>query len=231
MGLTATLYGLLGMTRTVSNEDILRALVEIGGGLHREFSEFRETLLQAARTINEQKFEEAKLLTRELEELSKHIINTKREIALIHATSDGAQFVSANFELETIVKQTEDATNNIMTAAETIDALSSEIRDNPDLSADQRNERIAEINTNVTRIFEHCNFQDITGQRINKVVKMLSYVETRIENMISIWGESDIAKMVAEAQEEVTPTGEAALLNGPQLPGNAVSQDDIDKLF
>ena len=27
------------------------------------------------------------------------------------------------------------------------------------------------------------------------------------------------------------PTGDEALLNGPQLPGESISQDEIDKLF
>lgn len=219
------------MSRTITNEDILRSLLQIGTGLHKEFSEFRDTLKVAALTINEKKFEEAKHLARELEDLSKHILNTKREIALISVQTDGGNFQSANFELDAVVKQTEDATNNIMTAAENISALSLALNDIDDPAV--RAAKIEEINNEVVTIYESCNFQDITGQRIRKIVRMLTYIETRIENMIRIWGASEIGQMTAGAAEEerAGASDEADLLNGPQLPGAAVSQNEIDDFF
>ena len=219
------------MSRNITNEDVLRALLQIGTGLHREFSEFHDTLKVAALTINEKKFEEAKHLARELEELSKHILNTKREIALISVQTDGGNFQSANFELDAVVKQTEDATNNIMTAAENIDAKAAELRELED--PEERAAKITEINNEVITIYESCNFQDITGQRIRKIVRMLTYIETRIENMIRIWGTSEIGQMTEKAREEerATADDETDLLNGPQLPGAAVSQNEIDDFF
>jgi chemotaxis protein CheZ len=219
------------MSRTITNEDILRSLLKIGAGLHRDFSEFRDTLKVAALTINEKKFEEAKHLARELEDLSNHILNTKREIALISVQTDGGNFQSANFELDAVVKQTEDATNNIMTAAENISALSNSLTEIEDPVA--RAAKIDKINDEVVTIYESCNFQDITGQRIRKIVRMLTYIETRIENMVRIWGASEIGQMTAGAAEEerAAANDEADLLNGPQLPGAAVSQTEIDDFF
>jgi len=78
-------------------------------------------------------------------------------------------------------------------------------------------------------MLEACNFQDITGQRITKVVNTLKFVEERIDAMIEIWGEEDIA----EVAPSVTPDsqGDSALLNGPSLNGEGIDQNDIDKLL
>lgn len=222
------------MTSAIGNEEILKALVDIGGGLHREFSELRQSLQVAAKTINEQKIEEAALLARELQELSHHIDNTKREIAMLAggtaAPGPGPGILSANFELDAIVKATEDATNNIMTAAETIEEIADKLVNNTELSVDDRNAQLSEIRANVARVFEHCSFQDITGQRISKVIKTLDYIETRIENMIQIWGKQDIEAHVEEPAP-VDTTNDAHLLNGPQLADQGVTQNEIDQLF
>lgn len=214
----------------VSNEDVLKALVDVGSALHRDFEELKLSLGAAARSINEQKIEEAKLLARELEELSAHILNTKREIAMLAGgEAPGPRIMTANFELDAIVKATEEATNGIMTAAEMIEGLATRIADNPDFTEDQRSALVGEINAEVIRIFEHCNFQDITGQRIHKVVRTLDYIETRIENMIEIWARTSFADVAAPPESK--PEGDAALLNGPQLPSQGVSQNEIDELF
>ncbi|MFD2262692.1 protein phosphatase CheZ [Lacibacterium aquatile] len=220
------------MSTNVSNEDILRAIHDIGGGLHREIAGFRQSLNTAAKSINEQKFEEAKLLARELEELSQHISHTKREIALMNAQAESGTLSSTTFELDAIVQQTEDATNNIMNAAEAIDDLAAGMNKD-DLPAEERAEKAAAISAETIKIFEACNFQDITGQRIRKVVKMLTYIETRIDNMVRIWGERDIQALTDEVSSEVNPAqgSDESLLNGPQLPGGGVSQSDIDNLF
>jgi chemotaxis protein CheZ len=220
------------MSTNVSNEDILRAIHDIGGGLHREIAGFRQSLNTAAKSINEQKFEEAKLLARELEELSQHISHTKREIALMNAQAESGTLSSTTFELDAIVQQTEDATNNIMNAAEAIDDLAASMS-KEELSAEERAEKASAISGETIKIFEACNFQDITGQRIRKVVKMLTYIETRIDNMVRIWGERDIQELTEEVSGEVNPAAgsDESLLNGPQLPGGGVSQSDIDNLF
>jgi chemotaxis protein CheZ len=221
------------MTSAISNEEILKALVDIGGGLHREFSELRQSLQVAAKSINEQKIEEAALLARELQELSHHIDNTKREIAMLAggaAPGPGPGILAANFELDAIVKATEDATNNIMTAAETIEAIADKLGSDAELTVEERNAQLAEIRSHVARVFEHCSFQDITGQRISKVIKTLDYIETRIENMIQIWGKQNIVQHVEEPAP-IDPSDESHLLNGPQLPDQGVTQNEIDQLF
>ncbi|MEH0071532.1 protein phosphatase CheZ [Pannonibacter sp. Pt2-lr] len=89
-----------------------------------------------------------------------------------------------------------------------------------------------DIQEKVIQIFEACNFQDLTGQRITKVINTLRFIEERIIDMMNIWGGiesfNDLeVKMRAQAE------GDAALLNGPSLKtdSNVASQDDIDALF
>jgi chemotaxis protein CheZ len=81
----------------------------------------------------------------------------------------------------------------------------------------------------VTRIFEACNFQDITGQRITKVVRTLKHIEGKIEVLIQALGEE--VQKTHRSAAAADPNNEDSLLNGPQLPGNAIDQSEIDKLL
>ena len=89
-----------------------------------------------------------------------------------------------------------------------------------------------DIQDNVLRIFEACNFQDLTGQRISKVMATMKFIEHHITVMMDIWGGVDAIR--AHAPRPVDDrVGDARLLNGPKLPGDAghASQDDIDAMF
>ena len=79
----------------------------------------------------------------------------------------------------------------------------------------------------VTKIYEACSFQDITGQRIKKVVDTLTHIEQRLERFASVMGVED-----AELEETLEDKRKREnLLNGPALNGPEVAQDDIDALF
>jgi len=85
-----------------------------------------------------------------------------------------------------------------------------------------------------TAIFEASNFQDITGQRITKVVKALKHIEERIEGLVSAFGPEMAAARAAEAKPAEESSGKPSdqdLLNGPQLPDAAHDQAAIDALF
>ena len=102
----------------------------------------------------------------------------------------------------------------------------------PRLKGEQDQALVADMQERVIKIFEACNFQDLTGQRITKVVATLKFIETHIMRMMEIWGGMDAFKdieVVAMAQRE----GDAKLLNGPKIEGETghASQDDIDSLF
>ena len=169
----------------------------------------------------------------ELRALKSAIAETKREIAALRAMGEPpASLATATNELDAVVQATESATECILAASERIDALVVGLR-NQAADPDER-AGLDEIGEQVTRIFESCNFQDITGQRITKVVNAMKFIEQRVERMIEILGGT-------QAFEDLTPVAppppphaaadEADLLCGPQLDKNKISQDDIDAFF
>jgi chemotaxis protein CheZ len=80
-------------------------------------------------------------------------------------------------------------------------------------------------------MFEACNFHDLTGQRINKVVSTLKMVDDQMTQMVEIW--SAIERFTNHVARLSTPQQGDSLLNGPKLDGDEghSSQNDIDALF
>ncbi|HAQ00066.1 MAG TPA: hypothetical protein DCQ35_08595, partial [Rhodospirillum rubrum] len=76
---------------------------------------------------------------------------------------------------------------------------------------------------------EACNFQDLTGQRITKVVNTMKFVEERVDKMMAIWGRESFRDL--EEDPPMIAAGDNRLLNGPQDVGKGISQDEIDRLF
>jgi len=150
-----------------------------------------------------------------LQYLSDHIRATRAEIGAIRGGASGDQlFGSTADELEEIVTETARAANRIMDAAETIEGVAGKV---DPASA-------AALTDAVTKIYEASSFQDITGQRITKVVRALQSMETKLQSLAGAFGRADFTPAAAIE-------GDAALLNGPQLAQSASSQDDIDALF
>jgi chemotaxis protein CheZ len=175
--------------------------------------------------------EQCEKLKVEIDLIYDAITRTKREIAVLHGKSfNGEEMAKVNGELGAVVGGTEEATQQILEAAESIDnaatALSSVT------SLDQQKLLSEEIQERVVSIFEACNFQDLTGQRIKKVMTTMKFIENHITVMMDIWGGVDAIKahapVIADARE-----GDARLLNGPRSEGDVghASQDDIDALF
>tara|TARA_R110000787_G_scaffold19614_7_gene58663 strand:+ start:547 stop:1230 length:684 start_codon:yes stop_codon:yes gene_type:complete len=170
----------------------------------------------------------------DLQDLADYIKSTKAEILELRPDEISQEHLpAASIELDAIVSATENATNTIMEAAETIEAIGTEL-------GGDTNDRLIET---TTRIFEACSFQDITGQRIGKVVRALREIETKIDDLLGVFGEDDNDARQARLDRNAGAAGcavgeigqdaisDADLLDGPQLPENAISQDDIDNLF
>lgn len=166
----------------------------------------------------------------EVAEISGKIRATKAEIAALrHPLATDDKFDSATSELGAIVQQTESATENIMDAAERIEDATSELMTRKlDVSA---NAIVGEIIDEVTKVYEACNFQDLTGQRITKVVKVLNFIEERVDNMMSAWDIKEFETMPLPP-EVVQKDGDLDL-HGPAEASvdNNISQDEIDRLF
>jgi chemotaxis protein CheZ len=174
---------------------------------------------------------EAAKLKGELDLIHEAINKTKREIATVHITGfEGPEMARVTNELDAIVGGTETATEQILSAVEDIDQMASTLIAR--LKDDQDQALVHDMQERVVKIFEACNFQDLTGQRITKVVSTLKFIETHIVRMMEIWGGLEAFKDI-EAETIAAREGDARLLNGPKLEGEAghASQDDIDSLF
>lgn len=159
------------------------------------------------------------------------IDDTKRQILTIKESgTEGQEISRAAEELSAIIKGTEEATNNILQSAELIETNSSNLM--AALEDKSQQALACEMQESVVTIFENCNFQDLTGQRITKVVKTFCFIEQRILAMMDIWGGAD-AFLDVTAEELDARQGDKGLLNGPSLEEdkNTASQDDIDALF
>ena len=175
--------------------------------------------------------EQCEKLKVELDLIHDAINRTKREIAVLHGKSfDGQEMAKVNGELGAVVGGTEQATQQILEAAEAIDQAATALSKN--ISPDQQKLLSEEIQERVVSIFEACNFQDLTGQRISKVMSTMKFIEQHINEMMEIWGGVDAIKAHAPPIVD-TREGDAKLLNGPKLDGDVghASQDDIDALF
>ena len=170
-------------------------------------------------------------LRAELDAMKDAISSTKREIATIsRSDSEGKGMRRVAGELDAVVDATEEATTSILEALEEIEANANMLRA-AGLSTGN-NDYVGAILDRVVVMFEACNFQDLTGQRINKIVNVLKFVEERLDRMIGVWGGLDAFKDLVD-QESAALNGEDDLLNGPKLDDDEghVAQNDIDALF
>ena len=168
------------------------------------------------------------VLRRELQEMSASIQQTRFEISAIKPQNDDDnRIMAATEELDAIVTATERATSDILSATERLQDIGEKLRES---GADA--DLCDEIDTHATGIFMACSFQDITGQRTTKVVNVLRYLEQRVNAMIQIWGvvEESASAHVPDIKDDDTRP-DAHLLNGPQMDGEGVSQDDIDAMM
>ncbi len=170
----------------------------------------------------------AEALKHELVGLFQYIRRVRQEIAAIYRPANGDhKFDCMADQLDAIVGATEEATNTIMEAMETNDEILARLREG--ITDGDHLAGLDRIAANGAAVFEACSFQDITGQRVSKVVKSISYVEARINALIEIWGKDELENVDVEPERE--KTADEKLTHGPQLPGQGISQDEIDKLF
>lgn len=168
-------------------------------------------------------------LRNELEQMAASILKARQEIASIRPAEDGEnRIMAATEELDAIVTSTERATGEILAAAERVQDDLEKLRE-----AGAPSDICDEIDTQTIEIFTACSFQDLTGQRTTKVVNVLRYLETRINSIVSIWGDAkgETVEAAPEPEELIDVRPDSHLLNGPQADSVAISQDDIDALL
>ena len=159
-------------------------------------------------------------LLAEVEALGRIIANAKAEIAALQMDDITAAHIPfATDELDAIVAHTAAATEAILESCEMLDTVAGGLA-GPDA---------ARLQDATTRIYEACSFQDITGQRITKVVATLKEIERKVTAIVAAFGGE--REPVAAVVAPLSPEQPALLLNGPQLPASAMDQTDIDRLL
>jgi len=170
------------------------------------------------------------ILKAEISGLLRYMQRVRKEIAgMDRGRDEDHNFETMGKQLDAIFEATENATNTIMNAMEQNEESVAKLKegiDDPGKIA-----LLDKIIDNGNTVFEACSFQDITGQRVTKIVKSITFVEERVNALLDIWGRDGLEDVEIEEDKEVKREQDI-LLRGPQLNGEeTISQDDIDKLF
>jgi chemotaxis regulatin CheY-phosphate phosphatase CheZ len=156
-----------------------------------------------------------------LRAMASAIARAKTDIASIHAVEhEHSRLFEASEALDAIISTTEQATSDILAAAEHIQESAWTLREegaNADLCD--------ELDRRATEIYTACSFQNITAQRIAKVIQTLRYLEARINAMIAVWDRAEGA--LAPAAEEPKPSHPQA----PEPRAVDLHQSDVDSMI
>jgi chemotaxis protein CheZ len=194
----------------------LRRLIEPAHGVTRDVQE--RVRAQIA---------EAHAFRAELELIAAAMKRTRGELAG-GPGPDGLGAISrAGRELNAIVAGTEQATQQVLRAAEEIDQTANTL--SAALKSGHERGLASDIRDQVVKIYEACNFQDLTGQRIAQVTDILAALETHVARLAEIWSAIECIEPAAAEP----PAGDRRFLNGPKLEGDGghFSQSDIDAIF
>jgi len=157
----------------------------------------------------------------DLMEMAKTISLTKSEIAAIRPADHAhSHLLAASESLDAIARTTERATSDILEAAEHIQEAAWTLRE-----AGAEAAVCDDLDRRATDIYTACSFQDLTAQRMAKIVQTLRYLEDRINAMIELWGGASPA-----------PDSGFEPVRAPDLPlteetPTDLSQNDVDHVI
>ncbi|HLD95250.1 MAG TPA: protein phosphatase CheZ [Alphaproteobacteria bacterium] len=163
----------------------------------------------------------SKKVLEDLHRISSFIDSSKKEIFAVPVESLKSKLPTVKGELQSVIDLSAEATHMILTSTESIESLVSQ-------NNNQDKEKLLEL---VTSIYETCTFQDINGQRIQKVIKVVSIIEDTLVVLIEKL-QKELACLGMQTKESTSiQQKEDQLLNGPQSKSEAHDQKAIDDLF
>jgi len=179
------------------------------------FETVLHTLQHLVREMESQVHALSTRVRNEVLELSTIVDNVRREIRGLEPEDlKRRHFRVANDELDAVVQHLETATHDILNACEGLEELETHL---PDGEKENFQNLLA-------RIYESCSFHDLSGQRIRKVVGTLKEIEQRLGALLKTYG-ADVEPV------DGPPRQEDPLMQGPALPHEAPSQEEIDALL
>ncbi|NQU57806.1 MAG: hypothetical protein HQ513_11265 [Rhodospirillales bacterium] len=136
-------------------------------------------------------------------------------------------FLSTLEQLDALGDEIAGATDRMMTATETIQDAATAIGAKSKERATKN--QLKKIDKGCGDVFEACSFQDITGQRLGKITRTVTVIEDSVRTVSALAGGKGKGR-VGKSHAIDRMDGNVAL-EGPQIDGPAVSQDEINKLF
>ncbi|OIN86408.1 MAG: hypothetical protein AUJ12_05505 [Alphaproteobacteria bacterium CG1_02_46_17] len=193
-----------------------------------------ESIMSLVETMKEQLDSMERFVSRRFDDLSMEINATSQQLdmaeegltgrfseilnalAAINFRGDGETAANTGVELEAVIKTTEDAATQIMDAAERI---SHRIGSDKTISGDvARQKFLEETRNDVESILLACSFQDLTGQRIRKILESIQTIEDHISSTLGKLG------------VDITPDAMEGGIR-ESVENHSASQGDIDALF
>jgi chemotaxis protein CheZ len=228
-----------GVAPYVTGADVASRLKKIASRLEQEVT--RLSALEPLSSADKQ----LAVLRAELNGIGRLIAETRAEIAGLQPSGLAhSHLVSASDELDAVVSATERAAVEIMVSAERSREAAQRIRKLPDIAPEALRD-LDVIEAAALDVFVAGSFQDLTGQRIRKVVAALSHIEKRVMALTLLW--KDMPGADGSVAPPRDPRNEAQLLHGPDDSGlrqnnidrllggksksDHVAQDDVDALF
>ena len=157
-------------------------------------------------------------------EMARRIAQTEREIRSIRPDgSANSQYLSASDELDSVVGTTEQATSSILSAAEKVQEHAWTMR--------ERDGDVAEcdrLDACATEIYTACAFQDVTAQRIRKVVGTLQFLDHRLRALVGTHGHEAERARASESESDAPST---PALRPEDIWMSDAQQAEIDDTF
>ena len=227
-----------GSTGAITNDDLLDAFNDLSAYVKEVLT--RASLLESSPFPEEESEDDIETDSDDAEEtpddphadLSRL---TGEVAALKSANPDEEKLLLARQELETVVEATDKAANEIMDQTDEIQTVIDKIRDEISSGNTAKVEvHLSSLEVVATNLLMACEFQDLTGQRINKVSNTIHRFEEQIGDLFLTLG---ITEGTGAGGLDVTDSGDERpdqdLLHGPQDEGagGTISQADIDAMF
>lgn len=246
--------GLAGMVEVES--DLERTIDEMSNKVEITKEDLQKLVCHVRGILEGNFMDEDLELYGELGELAKYINETKKSLLQFDAVQiAGKDLPEASDQLASIVDATEEATNKILSdteelleaqgrIAKVVDAVkaikvnkNTKGFENRDFAMTELKEISDFSKVKLMDIISACDFQDLTGQKIKKIIHLVGRIESKLMKMILSFNIKRQEKTDAveinkvNKEKELLAKIEEAELKRPQKKGEGINQSDVDDLL